>query len=922
MAEELSIVISADPSKAVAGLQSVNNAAAILQNQLERLQKIAALPDLNLNQISRVGTLIGTTQKELTQLTSVASRISPEFGKVTNSANALEQRIRIATSAEHEFNSILGATPALLAGVENPAQALGQEFLVLSTGIQRARAQGQSFGEIASTLAESMFSVQGVIVLATTALFSFGKELFGTEQGLSASTALLNQYGEKLKNIDDQLSKIKANLNFSTEATESILKLKFAGIDPSSLQGLQNQKLFDTATTSQSLTAIQGQIDFIDKQLPDLNKSFSVSKDIVQATVETYKQLNEQVKNGKSLSIDDVNFLRVNAELIKQLNVAGGDVLKIPKENLDEVDKNQKNFIIAFQETNKKLDDLTTQRNALINEKDKTLNDSQSAAIKTQGDLTKKQGDISLQQVGILEQTLADMKQTIEAAKKIQESGNFAIPKQLIIPDQTLELISAQNQKLVKQKEDLVKRLAQLDIIEAQTGVDQTKAKAETQLEITKIDIKLSATDFEAAAETIRQKVEGLLRVKPISLSAEVEVPDLKVGDIRLPSVGDLTKSIQSQFGKLNLDNILKIPVKLIGLTPENIKAADDLKKAISSATSFNGILAGEVALKKFGDSTHQVLGGISQETANAAKLVNDTLTPAVQGFFDAIEAGENPVKGFFDALKQSIQQVISKLIAAAVEAAILSAITGGASGGGLSFIKAFTSIFGGGREKGGPVNPNVPYLVGEKGPEIIIPKTGGTVIPTHSISFSSSEEISKIIDKKIFAITLTDKHATAIARLAETITKQISLQAEHVSSIHRSVVEMHRSFVSNITNSIERVSESSFSKSTITDIIKNITNFKNTTIQNLTNKYNLPAFASGGAVFGPTLAIVGEGFGVSRSNPEFIGTASQLKNIVGGEFGVNVNLSGTLQSNDGMFLSKINQLIKTYGRTTGRSPI
>lgn len=38
-----------------------------------------------------------------------------------------------------------------------------------------------------------------------------------------------------------------------------------------------------------------------------------------------------------------------------------------------------------------------------------------------------------------------------------------------------------------------------------------------------------------------------------------------------------------------------------------------------------------------------------------------------------------------------------------------------------------------------------------------------------------------------------------------------------------------------------------------------------------------VPAFAAGGAVSGPTLALVGEGPGVSRSNPEYIGTAAQL---------------------------------------------
>ena len=44
-----------------------------------------------------------------------------------------------------------------------------------------------------------------------------------------------------------------------------------------------------------------------------------------------------------------------------------------------------------------------------------------------------------------------------------------------------------------------------------------------------------------------------------------------------------------------------------------------------------------------------------------------------------------------------------------------------------------------GGREKGGPVDANRPYLVGEAGPEIIVPKNAGTVLPNHMLSGDSA---------------------------------------------------------------------------------------------------------------------------------------------------------------------------------------
>jgi len=47
-----------------------------------------------------------------------------------------------------------------------------------------------------------------------------------------------------------------------------------------------------------------------------------------------------------------------------------------------------------------------------------------------------------------------------------------------------------------------------------------------------------------------------------------------------------------------------------------------------------------------------------------------------------------------------------------------------------------------------------------------------------------------------------------------------------------------------------------------------------------------IPSFAEGGAVTGPTLALVGEAAGISRSNPEFIGTARQISQMQGNKRG------------------------------------
>lgn len=57
----------------------------------------------------------------------------------------------------------------------------------------------------------------------------------------------------------------------------------------------------------------------------------------------------------------------------------------------------------------------------------------------------------------------------------------------------------------------------------------------------------------------------------------------------------------------------------------------------------------------------------------------------------------------------------------------LIGGIVGGLAGGGASVLG---SIFG--KAKGGPVAAKTPYLVGEEGPELIVPKDDGVVLPAH----------------------------------------------------------------------------------------------------------------------------------------------------------------------------------------------
>lgn len=127
-----------------------------------------------------------------------------------------------------------------------------------------------------------------------------------------------------------------------------------------------------------------------------------------------------------------------------------------------------------------------------------------------------------------------------------------------------------------------------------------------------------------------------------------------------------------------------------------------------------------------FGIGDESILSRAQKEAVFAAQAIQGVLTPAFNGLFDAIKAGESPLKAFFQSLGQSVAQLIQKLIQAAIQAAILSAIFPG----GVNGVKGFGSIFKNilGFAQGGIVSGPTLALIGEgvgtsrSNPEIVAP--------------------------------------------------------------------------------------------------------------------------------------------------------------------------------------------------------
>jgi hypothetical protein len=102
--------------------------------------------------------------------------------------------------------------------------------------------------------------------------------------------------------------------------------------------------------------------------------------------------------------------------------------------------------------------------------------------------------------------------------------------------------------------------------------------------------------------------------------------------------------------------------------------------------------------------------------------------------FADNVASVLDGSKSIKDAVKDMVADLLAQFARLAAQkwteqlfGAMGTSQTGSAGGGWMSL---FGSFFGGGKAVGGPVMSGVPYLVGERGPELVVPSSSGTVIP------------------------------------------------------------------------------------------------------------------------------------------------------------------------------------------------
>ncbi|MGL4232457.1 MAG: phage tail tape measure C-terminal domain-containing protein, partial [Casimicrobium sp.] len=182
----------------------------------------------------------------------------------------------------------------------------------------------------------------------------------------------------------------------------------------------------------------------------------------------------------------------------------------------------------------------------------------------------------------------------------------------------------------------------------------------------------------------------------------------------------------------------LDIELKLLDLQFDEQKARLDAILASQASTEAEKqIAAARLALlpqlrAQAEASTRRDAEGPLAQFKRDAKVTSDDLeriqVDGIQKVSDGLADVITKSKSLKSVFKDVANSIISDLIRITIQQAIVGAIAGGTPSGGGGLLG---SLFGGFRAAGGPVRAGVPYIVGEKRPEVFVPNQSGNIVPS-----------------------------------------------------------------------------------------------------------------------------------------------------------------------------------------------
>jgi len=273
---------------------------------------------------------------------------------------------------------------------------------------------------------------------------------------------------------------------------------------------------------------------------------------------------------------------------------------------------------------------------------------------------------------------------------------------------------------------DAVNNIRQFSPATAKLDQDTNVLKnQETQAKINQIlDQQVTKTNElkDATFQVTEQSMAGL------KTSIEKSQADQRTLDLIVSGTNPALAAQFAQNEQLNAQNTLKLEAQRAsvqktleekGLTAETVFERKNLVLQLDEQISkqpqiLEGLNQQAVKQKEINDASAE----FASKQQSIKNLVQNIGASIESGIVGAIDGAITGAKSLQESLTDILKDIGKMLISFGVKALL----------GGIEIDG--TKIFGGGKAAGGPVSSNSSYMVGEKGPELFVPRTSGTIVP------------------------------------------------------------------------------------------------------------------------------------------------------------------------------------------------